>query len=66
MGIAVAAISLLGLCNDRWFLQNTKKGQRLVTWFGEQRAAHVLRALFLVVMILGILLATDVIRPMQW
>lgn len=66
MGIAVAAISLLGLCNGRWFLENTKKGQRLIGWFGPDRAILVLRGLFLLAMVLGILLAADVIRPVRW
>ncbi len=66
MGIAVASVCLLGLWKDRWFLANTKKGRQFVQWFGEQKGLWALRVLFAVGILFGALLATDVIRPVQW
>lgn len=66
MGIAIAAVCLLGLLGAKWFQRETKKGRRFTEWFGEERGLLVLRLLFGVGILLGALLATDVIRPMQW
>ncbi|WP_339729332.1 hypothetical protein [uncultured Gimesia sp.] len=66
IGGSVLILSLLGLWKDQWFLANTKKGQRLTKWFGPVRAIWVLRIIFLVGMIFGALLASDIIQPIQW
>jgi hypothetical protein len=66
LGIAMAVLCFAGLWNDRWFLENTKKGQRLARWLGGTRGLFVLRALFLIGATFGILLATNVIRPVKW
>jgi hypothetical protein len=67
MGIAVASVCLLGLWKDRWFLANTKKGKQFARWFGEERGLWALRILFGVGALFGVLLASDIIRPIaQW
>lgn len=66
MGTAVAILCGLGLWKDHWFLENTEKGRRMVRWFGPCRALLLLQLLFGVGVLFGILLATDVIRPVQW
>lgn len=66
MGFAVAALCAAGLWKDRWFLANTKKGRRLAAWLGETKALWVLRGLFGVGILFGLLLAGDVIRPVHW
>jgi hypothetical protein len=66
MGIFVALLCAAGLWHEQWFLANTRKGQRLVGWFGLHRAALVLRLLLGIGVLFGILLAADVIRPVRW
>ena len=66
MGITVAVLCGLGLWKERWFLEQTEKGRRLVRWFGPRRALLILRLLFGAGTLFGILLATDVIRPIGW
>ncbi len=65
MGSAVAALCGWGLYHDRWFLASTKKGQRLVRWFGEKRAVWVLRALCVLGILFGVFLATGVVNPIN-
>jgi hypothetical protein len=66
IGVTVALLCGLGLWHDRWLLSGTRKGQRLVGWFGEQRGLWVLRVLLVSGALFGLLLATDVIRPVRW
>lgn len=66
VGGLVVVLCVTGLLKDRWFLANTKKGRKLVGWFGESKALWVLRGLFVGGAVLGLLLATNVIRPVQW
>jgi len=66
MGTAVAVLCGLGLWKGRWFLENTAKGRRMVRWFGPRRALWVLQLLLGMGALFGILLAADLIRPMQW
>ena len=66
IGITVAVLFAAGLCKDRWFLTHTKKGKRLVGWFGEDNAIWVLRGLFGLGVLFGLLLAMNVIRPVRW
>ncbi len=66
MGVIIALLCLAGLYYDRWFLSHSKKGQRLVDRLGEQKAVWVLRLFFSAGALFGTLLATDVIRPVQW
>ncbi len=66
IGAATAGLCLIGLAKSRWVLDNTKKGARLIGWFGAKRAIWVLRGLFLLGAAFGILLAANVIKPLQW
>lgn len=66
MGLGIALLCVTGLWNGRWFLEHTRKGQRLVGTFGDVRALWVLRFLFVAGAAFGLLLAADVIRPIQW
>lgn len=66
MGVAVAALCLMGLCHQQWLLTHTKKGQWLVERFGEQRALWVLRGLLLAGMVFGGLLAAEIVNPIRW
>ena len=66
MGTVVAVLCGLGLWKDRWFLEHTEKGQRMVRWFGPRRALLILQLLLGAGAMFGILLATNVIRPVQW
>jgi hypothetical protein len=66
IGTVSAALCLLGLWRQRWFLHETAKGQRLIAWFGEERALWVLRLLLTLGIVFGTLLAIGVIRPLEW
>ena len=66
IGVVVTILCGVGLRNARWFLTETKKGQRLTHWFGENRAMWILRGLFLTGAAFGVLLAAGVVRPIQW
>ena len=66
IGVLFALLCLAGLWKDRWFLENTTKGERLADKLGAARALWVLRILFLLGLLFGALLATNVIRPVQW
>jgi hypothetical protein len=65
MGGLVALLCLYGLWRHRWFFENTRKGRRLAQWFGETGGLGVLIGLLCIGMIFGLLLASDVIRPMH-
>jgi hypothetical protein len=66
MGVLIALLCLYGLWRRRWFFENTRKGRRLAHWFGEIGGLRVLVGLLFAGIIFGVLLATDVIRPIQW
>ena len=66
IGTVTAALCLLGLWRHRWLLYETPKGQRLIGWFGEERALWVLRVLLVCGTVFGCLLALQVIRPIEW
>jgi hypothetical protein len=66
MGMAVALLCATGLWHDRWFLENTGKGQRLVRWLGEANALWTLRGLFVAGILFGVLLAVGIITPIRW
>jgi hypothetical protein len=66
MGIAIVVACLLLWFRESWFLANTGKGQRLVQRFGTAHATWVLRAILLGFGLLGGMLATGIIRPIQW
>ncbi|MBA3315000.1 MAG: hypothetical protein M3552_15905 [Planctomycetota bacterium] len=66
IGVVAVALCGLGLWHHRWLLEATPKGQRLVGWFGEERALWVIRGLLATGIAFGTLLATGVIRPIEW
>lgn len=66
IGGMVVLLSLYVLSREQWVLQSTAKGQRLIRWFGADTAPWVLRTLSAGAMLFGGLLATGVIRPIQW
>ncbi len=66
IGALVALLSLHGLWKARWLLENTRKGQRLAGWLGAERGLLALRVVLVLGAVLGILLATNVIRPVNW
>jgi hypothetical protein len=66
MGVLIAALCGLGLWQARWFLENTPKGRLLASWLGPQRGLLWLRVFLVAGMGFGVLLAADVVRPIQW
>ncbi len=66
MGGMVALVCLYGLWRRHWFFENTRKGRRLARWFGETGGLRVLVGLLFAGIVFGVLLASDVIRPMNW
>lgn len=66
IGLTVAVLCAVGIYKDRWFLTQTKKGKRLIGWFGEEKAIWVLRGVYGLGMLFGLLMALNVIRPVNW
>ena len=66
MGAGIITLCVVLLFRAGWILDQTRQGQRLVEWCGPARAPWVLRALLLVGITFGGLLANGVIRPVQW
>lgn len=66
IGSVTALLCVFGLVKSEWILQNTKKGERLVRWFGETRAIWILRGLLVLGGLFGVLLASNIIKPIQW
>ena len=66
VGVLVIVLCTMLVIGERWFLENTATGQRLICWFGSKKALWVLRASALAGIIFGGLLAAGVIRPVQW
>jgi hypothetical protein len=66
VGVIVVALCVMVASRDRWVLDHTKKGKRLVDWFGPDRAIWVLRLLLFIGIVFGGLLAAGIIRPIQW
>ena len=66
IGAMVAVLCLVGFFKDRWFLQNTRKGKWLAEKFGEQTSLWIVRGLLGTGTLFGVLLACNVIQPVQW
>ncbi len=66
IGATVALLCLFGLVKDRWLLEHTRKGKWLIQKCGEQTGLTILRCLLGGGALVGILLACNVIRPVQW
>lgn len=66
MGGAVAVLCGAALRYDRWFLEETTKGRRLVNWLGETRAVWVCRFALAVGIAFGVALASGIVNPVAW
>lgn len=66
MGLGVAALSLMGLVHAKWLIARTRKGQRLVNWFGPERGLLGLRIALLLTTVFGAALAAGWINPVCW
>ncbi len=64
IGAMVAVLGSVGWYHQRWFLEQTSKGRRLVGWFGPACGVWVFRGLLAGVVVFGVLLAADVVGPM--
>ena len=64
MGSAVALASAAGLWHRRWLLAETRKGQGLARWLGARRALWCVTALLAGGVLLGLLLAGGLVRPL--
>jgi hypothetical protein len=66
IGAVVVGLCLFGMWHDRWLLEYSRYGRRLVNVFGEIGGRRALRVLLVAGIVFGILLAADIIRPIQW
>ena len=66
IGGAVAVLCGAALRYDRWFLEETTKGRRLVKWLGEARAVWVWRFALAVGIAFGVALAGGIVNPLTW
>ena len=64
IGSVVAVLGGVGWYHQRWLLERTSKGRRLVAWFGAASGPWVLRFLLAAVVAFGVLLACDVVGPL--
>lgn len=66
IGCIAAGLSAVGLWSVDWLIGNTRKGGWLRERHGEKNARWILRGVFAVGFLFGVLLATNVIRPVSW
>ncbi len=66
MGVAIVLVCLMILFRERWFLENTSRGQYLLRRFGPEGAPWALRGFLLLIAILGGLLASGLIPRIAW
>ena len=66
MGVLVVGLCLFGFWKIAWLLENSRYGRRLVSWFGVIGGRRALACLLIAGAIFGVLLAANVIRPIQW
>ena len=66
IGVTVALLCAAGLGSAGWFVRETAKGQWLARRLGDDRALWTFRLLFGLGIVFGLLLAANVIRPVQW
>jgi len=66
MGVGVAVMSAVGFWKTDWLLRHTPKGEWFVRRYGVGRARLIVRTCFFFAAVFGVLLAVNVIRPVQW
>lgn len=66
MGAGIVTLCVMLLFRERRILEQTRRGRRLVEWYGPVRAPWVFRAMLLAGITFGGLLANGVVRPIQW
>lgn len=66
MGVAIVGLCLFGLWHVGWLLEHSRYGRRLVIWFGVIGGRRAMMGILIAFAIFGVLLAADVIRPIQW
>jgi len=66
IGYTTAALCVAGLFKSSWLLEHSRHGQRLIRWFGADRAPYVLKLLLGLGFLFGILLGSDWIQPIRW
>ena len=66
MGVGIAAMCFAGLTRHRWLLANTRKGQSLVSRYGESVARFIACLLCLLGITFGSLLAIGLVHPISW
>ena len=66
IGALVALLCAAGLWSAGWFVRETPKGQWLARRLGDERAVWSFRALFGLGIVFGLLLAANVIQPVEW
>jgi hypothetical protein len=66
MGVLIVGLCLVGLWHIGWLLEHSRYGRRLVIWFGEIGGRRAMTGILIAFAIFGVLLAADVIRPIQW
>lgn len=65
IGGTTAVLCAVGLWNNAWLLENTRKGRRLVAWCGGEKAAWILRLLLLLGLGFGVLLSIGIVNPLR-
>jgi hypothetical protein len=66
MGVLIVGLCLFGIWHHDWLLVNSRYGRRLVIWFGPEGGRRALIGFLIAGIVFGILLAADVVRPIQW
>lgn len=66
IGLTTSGLCAVGLVREAWFLNETKKGRRLVQLCGTRIALWVLRLLLLAGVLFGLALAAGMVNPVRW
>ena len=59
-------LGCFALWKTDWLLRDTPKGEWFRRRFGELKARLYVRSFFFFTIVFGVLLAANLIRPMQW
>ncbi|HUG91001.1 MAG TPA: hypothetical protein VML55_09220 [Planctomycetaceae bacterium] len=66
IGSLFAVVCLIVAWKARWMCEHSNVGRRLAERLGVGGAMWVIRAVFGALAVFGVLLATNVVRPVQW